>query len=61
MTILDALHRAWLKTNDMWAREAELLEKDPDDIITKAREQRFWRELQEIEGFINEEKARQTA
>lgn len=51
MTIKDVFSLAWRAALDIWAKEAEYLEKNPDNPFTKERERAAWARLKAIESI----------
>ena len=37
---------------ELWAREHDLLEKNPEDKIAQTREKRLWKELEELRELV---------
>ena len=48
MTQERILQLAFFKAVDIWSHENEMLEKDPTNEITKFRESKAWKEMEEI-------------
>lgn len=52
MTELRILQLAKAGALERWSREQEILKRNPDNDLTKLKEQRAWEELREVEKIL---------
>ena len=50
--------RAWLETLGRWAREKDILDKNPNAPIAKAKAARYWAECEELGELMRIEEAK---
>ena len=60
LTNLRILQLAKAGALEKWSREQERLERNPDNDITKFKEQRAWAELREIEEMLKKAETKET-
>lgn len=58
MTNLQILERAWSYTLNLWGKEKEILDRNPEDIIAQHRATKYWNEVAELDAKIREEAAK---
>ena len=59
MTQLELLNRAYMGALESWSNEFDKLKKDPANLITKERERKLWKEVEELRNMAIEEERRE--
>lgn len=56
MTLERIYDLAWSQAIMLWGEEFDRLMKNPDDIVARAREEKYWNEAEEIKNLIMKER-----